>query len=241
MSTGTTRGFGTFPVDGVPLDAVLVGRVVSFGPNGEPSATRKSAVEGQVLLSPLGLEGDEHASSGHGGPDKALLHFAAEDYETLAAAAAGTPMDPGAFGENLSTHGMTETTVCLGDRYRIGDEVVVEVSQPRQPCWKLGHSVGDPEVPGRMQDLAVPGWYYRVVTPGPVAAGMTIELLDRPCPEWPLQRLVSAFYATPLDSAFLREASDLELLGREWRAIMQKRMSNGEVEKWQGRLYGPLR
>ncbi|NBC29612.1 MAG: MOSC domain-containing protein, partial [Spirochaetes bacterium] len=165
------------------------------------------------------------------------LHFAAEDYATLAARGMG----PGAFGENLSTHGMTEVTVCIGDRYRIGDKVVVEVSQPRQPCWKLSHSVGDHEVARRMQELAVPGWYYRVVMPGPVAAGMAIELLERPCPQWPLQRLVRAFYATPLDGGFLREAKELELLGREWRAAMQKRLSSGLVEKWEGRLYGPLR
>jgi MOSC domain-containing protein YiiM len=220
----------------VRVATVRVGRVQPFGPNGEPSATQKAPVEGEVHLGSLGLDGDEHASPNHGGPEKALLHFAAEDYAALGVSGMG----PGTFGENLSTHGMTEATVCVGDRYRIGEEVIVEVSQPRQPCWKLSYNAGDREIARLMQDHAATGWYYRIVAPGPVAAGMPIELIERPCPQWPLQRLITAFYATPLDGEFLRAARELELLGREWRAIMEKRLSSGVVEPWEARMYGPL-
>ena len=103
------------------IEALMVGRVQQFGPNGEPSAIRKQPIDGPVALGPSGLAGDEQAYFTHGGPDKALLQYAGEHYQMWAELFPKFILDRGGFGENLFTHGMTEETVCLADRYRIGE------------------------------------------------------------------------------------------------------------------------
>jgi MOSC domain-containing protein YiiM len=132
---------------------------------------------------------------------------------------------------------MTEQTVCLADRYRIGESVVVEVTQPRQPCWKLGFTAGVTEVPLLMQETATTGWYYRVLTPGPIAAGDTMTLESRPLPDWTLARMIKGFYGTPDDREFLDEIENLPQLSTEWRTVVRNRLSTGIVEDWSGRLY----
>ncbi len=218
----------------------MVGRAEPFGPNGEPSAIRKRHVTGPVELGRLGLEGDEHVYHLHGGPDKALLHHAEEHYRMWKEVLDDFDLGPSLFGENIITEGMTESTVCIGDRYRIGRDVVVEASQPRQPCWKLGYNAGRMEIPRLMQDRAVTGWYYRVVSSGPIQAGDRLELIDRPLPEWTLSRVITGFYGKPMEKAFLRSLMEMELLGIEWRAAARNRIQSGQVEEWTNRLYGPL-
>lgn len=222
--------------------------------DGEMSTIWKQKVTGSVRLGELGLEGDAHAYRGHGGAEKALLHYAAEHYRMWAkrfpaaakaaavastGAAAGLPALPVTtlFGENIITFGMTEETVCLGDRYRIGMSVLVEVTQPRQPCWKLGLTAGVPEIPRVMQETASTGWFYRVLVPGPVAAGDPIRLETRPLPHWPLSRMILGIYGTPGDRDFLEDLAQLRELSVEWRALVEKRLSTGAVEDWNGRLY----
>jgi len=84
----------------------------------------------------------------------------------------------------------------------------------------------------------VPGWYYRVVTPGAITAGDAMELIKRPSPGWTLERLVRGFYGTPLDRGFMEEALQDGILSNEWRNAIEKRLSTGIVEDWDGRLYG---
>jgi MOSC domain-containing protein YiiM len=218
---------------------------------GEQSAIWKEQVTGAIQLGELGLEGDEHAYHGHGGPEKALLHYAGEHYRMWAERfpavrqSAGIPTSTEQprspmrtlFGENIHTFGMTEGTVCLGDRYRIGEQVVVEVTQPRQPCWKLGFSAGAPQIPALMQETAATGWYYRVVAPGPVSVGNAIVLQSRPLPSWTLSRMILGLYGTPMDREFLEELSGLSQLSAEWRTLVEARLSSGKVEDWNGRLY----
>ena len=104
----------------------------------------------------------------------------------------------GLFGENFSTTGMSEKTVCIGDLYRVG-EALLEVAGPRQPCGKLGYRVGDPEVAERMQEEGSTGWYYRVIEPGLIEAGQTLDLVERPRPEWTVASIILGLYGTPLD------------------------------------------
>ena len=222
------------------INAVMTGTVKPFGPNGEPSAIRKCPSEGPVALGELGLDGDEHAYHLHGGPHKALFHYASEHYGMWKEIFPSFQLALGGFGENITTEGMTEANVCIGDRYRIGRDVVVEVSQPRQPCWKLGYNARQREIPRLMQERAAGGWYYRVVTPGPVAEGDQLELTDRPLPEWPVARVILGFYGDPLDDAFLRSLAEMEVLGPEWRAAAQERLETHQVEDWVDRLYGPI-
>ena len=223
------------------IEALMVGRVQPFGPNGEPSAIRKQPVDGPVALGPSGLADDEQAYHTHGGTDKALLHYAGEHCQMWADLFPKFTFGRGGFGENIATHGMTEETVCLADRYRIGEEVIVEVSQPRQPCWKLGYNARERKIPLLMQERAATGWYYRVLTPGAIRAGETIELIERTRPDWTLARLITAFYGTPLDATFLHAAAQSDVLSREWRTAIEQRLSTGAVEDWDGRLYGDVK
>lgn len=220
------------------IDGLFTGTVQPFGPAGELSAIRKEPRSDRVYLGVLGLDGDEHAYPSHGGADKALFHYASEHYTSWRRMFTEFVLIPSGFGENLAGIGMTEKTVCIGDRYRIGKNVVVEVSQPRQPCWKLGFNAGIRDIPRLMQELANPGWYYRVVETGPIAAGDYFTLLDRPHANWPVARVVSRFYSTPLDTAFLQAITKLAVLGAEWRTLATRRLETGQTEDWDGRLYG---
>ena len=222
------------------IEAVLAGKAQPFGPNGEPSAVLKRPVSGVVEFGPEGLGGDEQAYHGHGGVEKAVLHYASEHYDQWRRRFHSFSLEPGGFGENLATRGVTERDVCLGDRYRVGEELLLELTQPRQPCWKLGHNAGIREIPRVLQEEAATGWYYRVVSPGRVQGGMELELVSRPYPEWDLSRFLTGFYGTPEDEAFLRSALEVETLGEEMRSAIEKRLRTGAVEDWQGRLYGPL-
>jgi MOSC domain-containing protein YiiM len=234
----------TASMTGIEIDVLMTGRRHKLTPDGEESAIRKGAVSGPVTAGTEGLEGDEHAYHGHGGPDKAILHYAAEHYVDFARRFSRFVFDiggdRGGFGENISTRGMTEKSVCLGDRYRIGRDdrgITVEVTGFRQPCWKLAFNCGVREVPRLMQEEGTPGWYYRVLDPGSIAAGDTITLLTRPFPEWPIDRLVRGFYGTPLDKTFMNEALAISVLGNELRTLMERRIATGAIEEWDGRLY----
>ncbi len=170
------------------IDALLTGRVASFGNDGEPSAVAKNPVTKRLSVGPLGLEDDEQADLvHHGGVDKAIHHYPRDHYpfwqkelgqHGLLAAA-------GAFGENISTTGLTEEEVCIGDRFRLGT-ALVEISQGRQPCWKMGHRFGIKSMPAKMVTTGKCGWYYRVIEAGDVRVGDALEFIERPQPDWPV-------------------------------------------------------
>lgn len=199
--------------------SVLTGKVVPFG--AETSAIGKAPQAGPVAVGKLGLEGDEQADLAvHGGPDKAIHHYPFDHYPFWRGLIAGQPLldAPGAFGENISTLGMTETAVCLGDRFRLGT-ALIEVSQGRQPCWKQGHRLADPSVVARIVAYRNSGWYYRVIEPGAVAAGGAIELIDRPHPDWQVERLFGLLIGGDGrgDPAALRALAGMQVLAAPWR------------------------
>lgn len=221
------------------IDAVLTGRIAPLGP--DRSAIRKGPRPGPVAVGASGLEGDEHAYKGHGGPNKAVLHYAFDHYADWIAEfprAAAHLAAPGAFGENLSSTGITEAMVCIGDTFRAGS-VMLQVSQPRQPCWKLGYLAEAPRIPHRMQDNGWTGWYYRVLQPGSLRAGDRIELVERLQESWTIERLVKETYGRPLDRSLLEQIRSLEPLGAEWRLLVEERLRSGRVESWSGRLEAP--
>lgn len=223
------------------VDTVLTGRAVPYMRQGTASAIAKHAVQGPASVGFLGLEGDEQADRRfHGGPDKALHHYAFDHYEAWRGELGRQhPMlaRPGAFGENLSSHGITESTLCMGDRLRIGS-VLVEVSQARQPCWKLNDRFGWNGMARRVQDSMRTGWYYRVLEPGVLQVGDAIELVNRPHPAWSLARLLELLYVRTLDLDQLALALALPLTP-SWRALVERRLARGEVEAWAPRFDGP--
>ncbi|MBI4990271.1 MAG: MOSC domain-containing protein [Rhodocyclales bacterium] len=173
------------------IAAVFAGSVRPLPPEGHPSGIVKEAMAGPVLLGPLGLEGDAQADRRvHGGPDKALHHYPAEHYAVLAAAwpDSAARFVPGSIGENVSTTGWTEETVCVGDVFRIG-AARVQVTQPRSPCWKINHRYGLGDALQFVAERGITGWYCRVIEAGRIAAGDAFELVERHAEPVTLRRL----------------------------------------------------
>jgi MOSC domain-containing protein YiiM len=221
------------------VDAVLCGRAVPYTRPGTRSAIAKQAVAGPVAVGTLGLTGDEQGDTrAHGGPDKAVHHYAFEHYAAWRDELGVLPVlsQPGAFGENLSTHGVTESSLCLGDRVRAGS-VLLEVSQSRQPCWRLNDRFGVPDMARRVQQTSRTGWYYRVLEPGTLQAGDALVLVARPWGAWPLARLIDVLYHRPLDAGVLQAMSALPLTP-SWRRLVDARLARGRVEDWSARMDG---
>ncbi len=144
---------------------------------------------------------------------------------------------PGAFGENISTIGMTEDSVSVGDVFRLGG-ALVQVSQGRQPCWKLSRRFGVTDMARRVQASGRTGWYYRVLQPGMVAPGDAMVLVDRLAPEWTLHRLWHALYVDRLNLSELQGIAALDVLADGWRRYARRRLESGRVEDWSKRLEG---
>lgn len=213
-----------------PLLSLHVGQIQPLGREGQPSGIHKQAVPGPLRVTSLGLEGDAQADARHhGGPDKALHHYPRAHYaswgEELPQQSAW--FVPGGFGENLSTQGLAESDVCLGDIFQLGS-AVVQVSQGRKPCWKLNARFGVADMARRVQDTGRTGWYYRVLAEGRVAPGESLTLVERLCPDWPLERLWRVLNQAPADRPALAELAALEVLAANWRETARKRLSVGE-------------
>lgn len=228
----------------IPIDTVLAGAIRPFGPKGVPSAIDKKPVDGPVRVMRTGLAIDEQGDpKHHGGQEKALHHYPRDHYaawrDNLAAHGANLAMldRAGAFGENFSTSGLIEAHVCVGDRFRLGS-ALVEVSQARQPCWKLNHRFGFAGMSRAVQGSGRTGWYYRVLEDGEVAAGSQLVPLDRPFSQWTLQRLLRVLYVDRLDYAALEEMAQLAPLAESWRKLARQRVANREVENMERRLAG---
>ena len=225
------------------IHAVLRGQAVPCArPDGSPgghSAIAKRPVAGPVRVGAEGLEGDEQGDRRvHGGPDKAVHQYALEHYAAWRADLGALPVldAPGAFGENLASTGVTEATLCWGDRVRIGS-VLLEVAQSRQPCWKLNLRFGHKDMARRLQDTGRTGWYWRVLQAGTLQAGDTITLVHRPHPEWPLTRVIALLYERELRPAVLHSFAALNL-PPSWQRLVQRRLQSAQVEDWSARVQG---
>lgn len=208
------------------IAAVLTGKTRIFGDKGETSAIAKELVDGPRRVTFLGIEGDEQADlSVHGGPDKAIHHYPRDHYPFWTDTLGGHPLlaAPGAFGENISTTGLVEDGACIGDRYRLGT-ALVEISQGRQPCWKLGHRFGVASVPATVVKTRRSGWYYRVIEEGRVAAGDGLELVERPLGPWTVERVFGLLIggAGKREPAALRDLAALDELATTWRVRAEK-------------------
>lgn len=225
---------------------LLVGKVAPLPGCDQPSGIDKRPVDRPLRLGPQGFEGDEQADRRvHGGPEKAVHHYPFDHHAAWARDLAGLlpqvshpRLDaPGAFGENISTRGMTEADVAVGDVFRLGT-ALVQVSQGRQPCWKLSRRFGVADMARRVQDSGRTGWYYRVLEPGVAAPGDRMLLLDRLAPEWSLARLWRALYVDRMNLAELQGIATLEVLAEGWRRYAIRRLDSGRVEDWSSRLEG---
>jgi MOSC domain-containing protein YiiM len=221
------------------VEAVLIGKAKPYTRPGSRSAIEKLAQLGNVIVTEDGFVGDEQADRRvHGGPDKAVHCYPQQHYAVWQQHLGDHPLlgAPGAFGENLSVVGPDENTVCIGDRWRIGS-AQFEVSQGRQPCWKLNDRFQRPEMSRMVQDTLLSGWYLRVVEPGCCAAGDTILRTACPHPQWPLARVQAMIRDRITDRSELEAVLKLPLPA-SWEKLFRKRLQSGQIESWVARLFG---
>ena len=161
--------------------SVNVGTVREFEYRGRParSAIWKSPVAGRIAARGVNLGGDHQADrKAHGGPDKAIYAYAVEDIRWWEQQI-GRSLAYGEFGENLTTEGLEVNDALVGERWEIGT-LVLEVSEPRIPCWRLGVRMNDEMFPRRFTEALRPGPYLRIVVEGDVGAGDEIRVVERP-------------------------------------------------------------
>jgi len=179
------------------------------------TAIWKDPVEGRVPLRGVNLRGDDQADrSVHGGPDKAVYAYGAEDTEWWEAEL-GRPLGPGAFGENLTVRGLAVSEAVIGERWVVGS-TLLEVAQPRLPCFKLGLRMGDPRFLKRFAVAGRPGAYLRVIREGDIGAGDPIDVVSRPDHGVTSALVSRAILREPALLAAASQAPELPAELREW-------------------------
>lgn len=220
---------------------IRIGEVRPFGPQGQPSAIDKQPVSGPVVVGALGLTGDNQGDrQHHGGRDKAVHAYSISHYPFWAAELpSATPnLFPGGFGENLVAEGLDESGLCLGDLWKVGT-ALLQVSQARQPCWKLNLRFALPDMARRVQRSGRSGWYFRVLETGIITTGDSAKLISRPRVAWPLDRVPRVLYRDTMDRDALTELADMPDLPETWRRLARARLDSGRVEDWRTRLETP--
>ena len=204
------------------LVSIQVGLPTEYRADGAPyrTAFAKSPVVGPVRVALLNVAGDRQANRRvHGGPDMAVLVYGARHYPVWRAELHLPDLPYGAFAENFTVSVLDESSVCVGDVFGVGG-VTVQVSQPRQPCENITRRWGLPGLTERVGETGRTGWYARVVDEGMVEAGEPFVLLDRPAPEWPIERaavVIRERRARPDEAAAL---AGLAGLSAGWRRTL---------------------
>jgi MOSC domain-containing protein YiiM len=211
----TRRPFVASVNVGLPRSVEWRGREVTTAIWKEPTTAR-------VQLQGINATGDAQADLRvHGGPDKAIYAYAVEDYEWWASSVG--PLEPATFGENLTTSGIDLRASHIGDRWRVGD-ALLEVSQPRSPCFKLGIRMVDEGFPLRFIEAGRPGTYLRIIEPGSVTVGDEIEV----SPTHPPAVSVGSLSARTIEMDVLRLAALDERVPEGWRRRAAKALEASE-------------
>lgn len=203
------------------------------------SAIEKRQTEGVLQLGATGLAGDEQAEKAfHGGPDRALCHYPREhyDYWKMMYPEIKDRFVAPFFGENISTLGMTEDTVFIGDIYQWGG-AVIQITQPRSPCYKLNPLTDVSDFAQVMQDSGRTGWLYRVIGKGEVSGLHPLKLLTRTSAVSVREAVAIAFHL-PFDETEYRRLLHAPGLSASWTLTMQRRLTSGKIEDFNRRLFG---
>jgi MOSC domain-containing protein YiiM len=189
-----------------PRTVVWQGREVT-------SAIWKAPVAGSVDVRGVNLDGDDQADRhAHGGPDKAVYAYAQSDY-TFWREQFGVAVEPGLFGENLTIAALDVSHALVGERWQIGS-VLLEVSQPRIPCYKLGMRLQDRHFPPRFAAAERPGAYLRIVREGTLQAGDAVAVVHRPDHEVSVAYIARAYHT---DRSLLPRLLEIDALSASWR------------------------
>lgn len=178
-----------------------------------------------LMVRKLNIDGDKQADlTVHGGDDKAVYAFPAEHYLYYQEILKQDPYEPGQFGENLTTEGMHESNVHIGDRYRVG-EAVFEVSQPRSPCFKFAIKMGTAESLSICINSAKTGFYFRVLSEGIVQAGDHIDVDYSNDTAPTVEEVHRLYYLDKKNIDGLRKAAQCNSLAKVWKDEFENRIS----------------
>jgi MOSC domain-containing protein YiiM len=203
---------------GLPRDVIWRGKAVTTG-------IYKQPVAGCTPIRVVNLDGDRQADLRvHGGADKAVYAYPSEFYELWSRERPELDFGPGTFGENLTTEGLLDNDVSIGDHFRVGTAELV-VTQPRLPCFKLGIKMGRDTFVTDFLERGLFGFYFAVVREGEVAAGDPIVELQRDPRGFRVTEVARLFTRDRDDVESMRRAADLDVLPESWRAYFRKRLS----------------
>jgi MOSC domain-containing protein YiiM/ferredoxin-NADP reductase len=227
------------PFQSFPLTQLRAGKIKKAWGKEIDTAIFKVPLSGPVTITEKGISTDEHAYPLHNSPEKALLQYSSAHYTSWKTELplSAHLFSPGAFGENLCSDGMDERTVCIGDKISIGG-VLLELTEPRAPCYKLNHRFEVKDMAKRTQTLFRTGWLYRVLEPGVVNPGDMISLVERPHPEWTVARVMHYLYNEKNNVDRMKEIVLLSELGDPIKNIFRTRLEKGEAEDQNGRMFG---
>ena len=196
---------------GLPREVVWKGMTVQ-------TAIFKKPVAGPVAISKLNLAGDRQADlSVHGGAEKAVYAYPAEHYDYWQNELPGVSSPWGNFGENLTTEGLREDSLCIGDRLR-GGSAVLMVTQPRMPCYKLELKFDRDDMIKRFLKSGRSGFYLSVIEPGEVGAGSEIEILSRDPNRVTVADIVRLYLGQTRDPDLVQRAMSVGALPENWKA-----------------------
>lgn len=185
----------------------------------------KTPVANRVMVRRMNLDGDRQADlSVHGGADKAVYIYPSEHYATWAQELGRNDLQMGQFGENLTVEGMLEETVHIGDTFRVGG-ALLEVTQPRVPCYKLGLKMGSAQFPKTFLASHRTGYYVRVLEEGDVGAGDSIERISTDPERMTIRQAVHLAFFDQENVAMLEKVLRIRALSQEWRGMFQEQLS----------------
>ena len=203
---------------GRPRLVVWNGQTVSTG-------IYKTPVEGRVMLRTLNLDGDRQADlTVHGGVNKAAYAYPSEHYDYWRNELPGAELPWGMFGENFTTQGLDESSVHIGDRFRIG-AAEVTVTQPRLPCYKLGVKFGRADILKMFLASGRAGFYFSVRREGEVGAGDEVELIGRDENNVTVADILRLYARDKDDVETLRRAVAVEALPESWRERFRQQLA----------------
>lgn len=204
-------------------------RTVVINGKDVPTGIDKEPVSGPVHVKHLGLEGDGQADlSVHGGPFQAVYAYPVEHYAYWENELGAAPYSPGTFGENLTLEGLMETDVCIGDVIRVG-ELVLQVTSPRIPCFKLGNKLKKPDILKRFLESGRSGFYFRVVKEGPVTAGTPVEIISREVRNVSVRALLGMYRLGEGTRESIEMALEIDALPPLVRKDLESRLSRLEI------------
>jgi MOSC domain-containing protein YiiM len=206
---------------------LFTGKIQPFIRPNFQSAIVKDEVTEPIAITHAAFGDDEVANKKHhGGPQRVIHQYAAEHYTFWSERfpESAEHFIPSSYGENLSTLGMTEENVHIGDIYRLGS-ALVQVSEPRRPCGTLNLRYRENSYLKELEKTNKFGWMYRVLEEGKVQKGDHIELVERVLEELPVSRVIRAIFDTETDQSLLSILENCSELSRTWRDYSQQKNS----------------